>query len=557
MLEDVTGLEISYSSEFGNSVHVRTRDSAKRLKADTETLVTEQKFLFFVRISNFNSPEFRNSDRFQGFVDSLTWLWRACAYEVEVTICRSGIIVVESFLMFTPQRWSGWSLTPKTGAEKTGTGSGSNMKSGAPNFNSGDGVVAKGKGLSLFEPRTPASGSVLENGGICRWSLARGPPTAKSWLRGFQSSKMSLFFWVMGKAFNLCIVSGSEKVLEFILFRGMGICDLGELLFEYQYNMGLLLIEKKEWTSRHEELRQSLTEAKDAVRREQAAHLIAISEIEKREENLRKALGVEKQCVHDRKLCMRFVQKMQKLSLLADSKLAEANALVASIEEKSLELEAKSRAADAKLAEVSRKSSEFERKSKDLEARESALRRDRLSFNSEQEAHENSLSKRREDLLEWERKLQEGEERLAKEREDLEDAQKKIDATNETLKRKEDDISSRLANLTLKEKEYDTMRINLEMKEKELLALEEKLNARERVELQKIIDEHNAILDAKKCEFELEIDQKRKSLDDELRNRLVDVEKKESEINHMEEKVAKREQALKRKGKRSGKREGL
>lgn len=29
--------------------------------------------------------------------------------------------------------------------------------------------------------------------------------------------------------------------------------------------------------------------------------------------------------------------------------------------------------------------------------------------------------------------------------------------------------------------EYDTMRINLEMKEKELLALEEKLNARERV----------------------------------------------------------------------------
>lgn len=36
----------------------------------------------------------------------------------------------------------------------------------------------------------------------------------------------------MGKAFNLCIVSGSEKVLEFILFRGMGICDLGELVGE-------------------------------------------------------------------------------------------------------------------------------------------------------------------------------------------------------------------------------------------------------------------------------------------------------------------------------------
>ncbi|BFG26368.1 hypothetical protein CerSpe_126420 [Prunus speciosa] len=434
--------------------------------------------------------------------------------------------------MFTPQRWSGWSLTPKTGAEKTGTGSGSNMKSGAPNFNSGDGVVAKGKGLSLFEPRTPASGSVLENGG------------------------------------NMQVESGEGTTDREELAQRVS--ELENELFEYQYNMGLLLIEKKEWTSRHEELRQSLTEAKDAVRREQAAHLIAISEIEKREENLRKALGVEKQCVHDLEKALHEIRSENaEIKFTADSKLAEANALVASIEEKSLELEAKSRAADAKLAEVSRKSSEFERKSKDLEARESALRRDRLSFNSEQEVHENSLSKRREDLLEWERKLQEGEERLAKgqrilnqreeranendrifkqKEKDLEDAQKKIDATNETLKRKEDDISSRLANLTLKEKEYDTMRINLEMKEKELLALEEKLNARERVELQKIIDEHNAILDAKKCEFELEIDQKRKSLDDELRNRLVDVEKKESEINHMEEKVAKREQALEKKG---------
>ncbi|XP_004304148.1 PREDICTED: putative nuclear matrix constituent protein 1-like protein [Fragaria vesca subsp. vesca] len=411
--------------------------------------------------------------------------------------------------MFTPKRWSDWSLTPRTG-----TGSGREMNSGKAKVNSGE-----GRGVVLFEPTTPATG-LVENGdrdGITR------------------------------------------KLLE-----------LENELYEYQYNMGLLLIEKKEWSSSQEELAQSLAEARDALKREQASHLIAISEVEKREENLRKALGVEKQCVVDLEKALHETRsEIAEIKFIADSKLAEANALVASIEEKSLELEAKLRTADAKLAEVSRKSSEIESKFKELEAGESALRRDRSSFSSEQEARETSLAKWREDLLEWERKLQEGEERLARgqrninqreeranehdkslknKEKDLENAEKKIDATKETLKRQEDDLTSRLASLALKEKEYNAMRMNLEVKEKELLALEEKLDARERVEIQKAIDEHNAILHAKQGDFELEIDQKRKSLDEELRNRLVVVEKKESEVNHMEEKVTKREQALEKRG---------
>jgi hypothetical protein len=63
--------------------------------------------------------------------------------------------------------------------------------------------------------------------------------------------------------------------------------------------MGLILIDRQEMAAKYDQLSQVYAQNKEILKREQAAHLNAIYEYEKREERIRKALCIEKQHVAD------------------------------------------------------------------------------------------------------------------------------------------------------------------------------------------------------------------------------------------------------------------
>lgn len=61
--------------------------------------------------------------------------------------------------------------------------------------------------------------------------------------------------------------------------------------------MGLLLLERKDWDAKYEQAKAAAELAETTLKREQAAHASVVSGIRKSEESLKKALGVEKECV--------------------------------------------------------------------------------------------------------------------------------------------------------------------------------------------------------------------------------------------------------------------
>ncbi|KAK8940718.1 putative nuclear matrix constituent protein 1-like protein [Platanthera zijinensis] len=337
-------------------------------------------------------------------------------------------------------------------------------------------------------------------------------------------------------------------------------------IYDYQCNMGLVLLEKKDLESKYREIKVSSESAEIIYKRDKAADLSALAEARKREERLKKALGIEKECLANIEKALHEMRvESAEIKVAYESKLSEAQSKIETSQNMFDEAKSKIHEADASQAEAIRCQNTALRNLHDVEAREDTLRRRIASFHSECDAKEAELSLQRQCLNDSQKILHQEQERLMdgqnllSQREEylhgrlkeldlaekeLMEARRKFDEDSLILKEEKANLELIVSALATREEVVIEREALLDKRDRELLILQEKISNKEFDEIQRLKAEYQSSFERKTYEFEAKMEKRRKSLEDEIEtktqlfsDRVVELRKREKRIVEMENSV--------------------
>ncbi|KAH1082511.1 hypothetical protein J1N35_022272 [Gossypium stocksii] len=341
------------------------------------------------------------------------------------------------------------------------------------------------------------------------------------------------------------------------------IAKLEAELFEHQHHMGLLILERKELASKYEQIKASAEASEIMQKRDQAVHLSALAEAKKREDGLKKSLGVEKECIASIEKALHEMRaESAETKVAAESRLAEARIMIEDAQKKFAESEVKFHAAKSLQTEASLFQRTAERKLQEVEAREEDLSRRIVLFKNDCDTKEKEITLERQSLSERQKIIQQEHERLLdgqaslnwreeyifSRSQELNQLEKELEASRvdiererKALKDEKSKLELTLASLSKREEVITDREVLLSKNEQQLLVSQEKLANKESDEIRKAIASHETVLRTKKSEFEAELEIKRKMAEDEIEMKRRAWELKEMDIKQREDLIRERE----------------
>ncbi|KAG8055285.1 hypothetical protein GUJ93_ZPchr0001g30319 [Zizania palustris] len=337
-------------------------------------------------------------------------------------------------------------------------------------------------------------------------------------------------------------------------------------IYDYQHNLGLVLLERKELTSKYEQLRASSESAEIMHKRGCASQQSSLAEAKKREENLKKNIGIQKECVANLEKAVHDMRaETAEIKVSYETKLAEALQLMEAAHKKSDEAEEKLLLVKSLEAESIRTRNAALRSLHDIDDREDQLRRYNISCKLDIETKEKEISLQRKSLNDIQKILHEKEELLLKEQAVLdqrdenllersthvtrsekrvEEEKNILEAERKVLLEEKNKLDLKMEALVSREEALIQKESLLDKRESELLILQETIASKERAEIERLNQEHKIALEKIKHEFESEMDNKRMSFETEMEVRGAALDGRECALIERESVVAQRLQSV-------------